>query len=166
MIRYFRPCLLVSLCLLCGCNEIWLKRGGTPQDMDMAQAECRKTSGDPRGESPAFLTCMQGKGWAMHRLGLAAQPAAVAGDEAAATVGPNPGSIPAQTDTASPPAQPGSTPAQAPQHSSVAGKTHLVISSWWKLGAAPDDLEKAERQCVSQPGVIHRPDPGSDIVTA
>ena len=130
----------------------------------MAQVVCRETSGDPRSESPVFLTCMQGKGWAMHGLGLAAEPATVGGDEAVATAGPNPGCIPAHTDAASPPAQPGPTPAQALQHSGVAGKTQLVISSWWKLGAAPDDIEKAERRYASQPGVNYRQDPGSDVV--
>ena len=42
----------------------------------------------------------------------------------------------------------------------------IAVSSWWKLGAGPGDLEIAERKCLSRLGVIHRPDPGSDIVTA
>ena len=39
------------------------------------------------------------------------------------------------------------------------------MTSWWKLGGTPADLDRAIDQCVATLGPAHRPDPNARVVT-
>lgn len=142
---------LLGTLLLSACGgEFAYKRGAGADALSTDQQSCRNSSD--------YQTCMESKGWAIHRMDER-NPLAVFVPVQDARANP---------DSAYVKATGGNQPANGVKEDRSLPPDPLTkfnVSSWWKMGGGGEDLKAAKAACVSKLGPAHAVEDGSKLMT-
>lgn len=157
---FVRALPLILALVVTGCASVSFKRGASGEAMAEEERACRQQAGTASHEE-----CMRAHGQVVRgRDQAAATPVQPVATPLAVPGRPS-GTLP----VASPTARPTVSPAAGVPSGGTEGSdplTRVSVSSWWKLGAKPDELDAAMGACLTELGEAHRPDPGAKVVTA
>lgn len=142
--QYLSFCVLAVLLSLSGCRY-WYKPGSDAADLQRDEAECQARTGAPTSE-PAFADCMRALGWSGSQAHEPASgQAALQQKNEASTItsGTAPGKE--HTEPSSPTGSSDTPRRQPPAH-------QPDVTSWWKLGGTPGQLEQDQQRCRKELG--------------
>lgn len=136
--------ILAAGCLMvAGCSELAYKRGAGAGELDDAQKICKSHDVD----KTAYEKCMDERGWVVHKL-----------DELSpvATIIPNRDNKTSGLEQEAHEKGDAATKQMPPNPLDI-----YTISSWWKMGGKPEELQLTVDACVKKLGEAHRPPSGS-----
>lgn len=143
--------------------EVSYKRGASPSTMSADETMCR----DAAVSDDSYRSCMREHGWFVadepvdpSRV-IATGPTAV-DKKAFFTVDKATVVDSGEADTASSSAEPDGDESAVAQTES---NEPISVSSWWKLAAPPNGLDRDIKACVQELGQAHRPAAGATKVS-
>ncbi len=155
----------VLCCLMAGCAQVTYKRGSSADDAIEDETVCRRQTTN----ETAYRDCLRDRGWLIasgRKTEEATELQPAANEEPLSSAAPSvAASYSVQGGTADP------DPKKIePKRATKSGKikrekSDRSISSWWKFGASPDQLERDVAACIATLGPRHTPSPAMRTVT-